>query len=193
MEELEKALGRYWSWVEKALFAFAFIASVTVVSDFGYEEQYKGLSSPLPSGFSSTQPWPIISAVSHAVQPEGDVIYEEDGEDGNIVSTTASVVASAATSAINRLTELPSSTVSSAARSAVTTATTLLRRQLNTPQEIGSDLYEDLYSSDSEWPGYEHWADSYSDGGRWAAIGILIGVVIAVWLPWFIVTMKVSQ
>lgn len=33
MEELEKVLKRYWSWVEKALFAFAFVASVTVVSD----------------------------------------------------------------------------------------------------------------------------------------------------------------
>lgn len=33
MGDLEKALARYWSWVEKALFAFAFIASVTVVSE----------------------------------------------------------------------------------------------------------------------------------------------------------------
>ena len=42
MEALEKALKRYWSWVEKALFAFAFVASVTVVSDYwtAAEEAY---------------------------------------------------------------------------------------------------------------------------------------------------------
>lgn len=32
MDELEMTLARYWSWVEKALFAFAFAASVLIVS-----------------------------------------------------------------------------------------------------------------------------------------------------------------
>lgn len=192
MKELERALGRYWSWVEKALFAFAFIASVTVVSDFGYEENYKGLWSPLSSTLSSTQPWPIISAVSHAVQPEGDIIYEEGGEEGDIISSTTSAVASAATSAIDKLTGLPSSTITSAARAAATTAANPVRRQVNTAQETDSDLYDDYYSDDAHgWPGHENWADGYSSGARWAAIGILVGVVIAVWLPWFIVTMRV--
>lgn len=48
MEELHTALSRYWSWVEKALFAFAFIASITAVSDSRYKEMIAGSRSPPP-------------------------------------------------------------------------------------------------------------------------------------------------
>lgn len=75
-------------------------------------------------------------------------------------------------------------------------ATRFVRRQADAvADDIASDSDDFIMSDYDEselWPGYSSWEDGYSSDLRWAAIGILIGVVIAVWLPWFIVTMKVS-
>lgn len=185
MGDLHKALSRYWSWVEKALFAFAFIASVTVVSDFSYEDTAVSSSSLVSTGISSTQPWPVISAVSNAIGMDDPVIYEDD--DSDLPANTT----------MNTATDLPSRTISSATRAVSATATNLLRRQLDSANHTstgsGGDTHAGGLLDDDEWPGYENWTDGYSTGARWAAIGILIGIVIAVWLPWLIFTVKVNR
>lgn len=200
MEELEKALSRYWSWVEKALFAFAFVASVTVVSDFGYEDgSVSSSSNPSPT-LTPAQPWPVISAVSSLVQSDEGIIYDEDDNDflSNSASAAASAISYAATSVQEAVTtSLPSNTVSSAARAVTATATNLVRRQAVRTNESTGIIEEEMITGKhgedyAEWPGYESWADGYSSGARWAGIGILIGVVIAVWLPWLIFTLRVG-
>lgn len=95
------------------------------------------------------------------------------------------------------MTDLPSRTIASATRAVSATATNLIRRQL---EIINGTVLQDEASSNAsivddgdEWPGYEYWTDGYTTNARWAAIGILIGIVIAVWLPWTIWTIKVNS
>lgn len=204
MEDLEKALARYWSWVEKALFAFAFVASVTIVSDFGYERSSVSLSSTpsqILSQLPSTQPWPVISAVSRRIQSNDEWAIEEDTSDitssaASAAAATVSALASTASSAIRSGSSAAAETITSAARTATSTAARFVRRQADAAIDaMASDSDDSIlsdYDDEELWPGYSSWDDGYSSDLRWAAIGILIGVVIAVWLPWFIVTMRVS-
>ena len=108
------------------------------------------------------------------------------------VASTATAVTSAAARLTSSLPGLSSDPVTSAARTVSSTAARLVRKQLSTANETGSDFYDSYLDDSSDWAGSEYWVDYYGNHARWAAIGIVIAIVIAVWLPWIILTTRVS-
>lgn len=119
---------------------------------------------------------------------EGWVLEEEI-----ISDTTSAASTAAASSAVRSAGVAASRTLSSVASAATEMATRFVRRQAEANSTAGEDNITSKYDDGELWPGYSSWDDGYSSDLRWTAIGVLIGVVIAVWLPWFVVTMRVSQ
>ena len=263
MDELQKALRLYWHWLEKALFAFAFIASVTIVGELlppaedpALSSAYSSgaltppLSSPMPlppfpdplypfvgnapamTTFTGTltitttpssprrsdattssdddQPWPIISAITRYIdQQAADHNSDLDEDDGPVLSddplSSSTFSSASASSAASSVASAASRTASALAETATTSARFLLKRQLgindsddsdgDVPAEAAStnDSGDVGYGSDGEYyPMGDRWADGYSSDVRWAAIAILIGVLVAVWVPWIVVSVRVS-
>lgn len=194
MDELSKVLHRYWSWVEKTLFAIALLCSATVVSLGNVAlPRYRSDGECLHA-----QPWPVIAAVTRYLKPSGEDTF--DGAHRGPISDSPSSQTSSVSSSMRTTrvkaeptSEAVSSTAAALANAASATARFLLKRQSDM-QDEDSDNSTWTDSDDLDgFVGDGYWTDNYTDSMRWAAIGVLLGILVSMWLPWIYVTVRVSE
>lgn len=132
------------------------------------------------------QPWPLIAAITRYMQNDDPNEYYGDItiDDGRSSSSAARGAITSASSTSSG----PSSTTTSMANVAATAAVRMLRRA-DDDDHGGRSTWVD---EDLGYAGSGYWRDDYTPQMRWTAVGVLLGVLIAAWVPWIYVSVRVS-
>lgn len=104
---------------------------------------------------------------------------------------SSSAAGRGATSSASSTSSGPSSTITSMANVAATTAARLLRRA-DDDDQAGKSTWTDKDLDYGNYAGNGYWDDDYTPQMRWTAVGVLLGVLVAAWLPWIYVSIRVS-
>jgi hypothetical protein len=133
------------------------------------------------------QPWPLIAAITRYMQNDDPNEYYGDitVDDGR----SSSAGARGATGSAPSTSSGSSSTITSMANVAATAAARLLKRA---DDEGGRSTWTDKDLGYGGYAGNGYMEDSYTPQMRWTAVGVLLGVLVAAWLPWIYVSVRVS-
>lgn len=130
------------------------------------------------------QPWPIISAVTRYIDQRSDDSAQPSRPAVPFPAGNATAPA-AADDVADRTAETVSTAASATAR--------FVRRQLDENPIFSNESDSSGWRGDDEYQGGTNsWSEPWSSSVRWAAIAIILGILVAIWVPWIFISIRVS-